>query len=292
MAFELPRRRIDVKQIQTQKRKVPIEQIIAVQGQSPVATGIETAGNVIGQALMRRGQLRQEGEKLAQHQANFEREMELKERQAMGGGMGRGGATGYFVPRGVDPQSGRPIYSNSKQPGLFYDDMTPYQGTAPGKLVLQTLPSEQVEKESQLSTLKLAAEKISASYDPSFVGPIASRTGKLGQAFDMTASPEKASFYGNVADLRNQLVYLRSGKQINEQEYKRLLAAMPNEGLSPIDFTQKLNNFYQLLDTIISSRQATLQGTGYRLPKLESPKPQPVPGLTGKKKSLAEKLGL
>ena len=65
MALELPKSRLGVRQIRTEKRRVPIEQIIAVQGQSPVATGIETAGNVIGQALQQRAALRRQGEQLA-----------------------------------------------------------------------------------------------------------------------------------------------------------------------------------------------------------------------------------
>ena len=65
MAFELPQSRKPVRQIQIQKRQVPLEQIIAVQGQSPIAQGIDVAGNVIGQALQQRAALRKQGEELA-----------------------------------------------------------------------------------------------------------------------------------------------------------------------------------------------------------------------------------
>lgn len=65
MAFELPQRRQNVRQIQTQQRRIPIEQIIAIEGQSPIATGIETAGNVLGQALTRRAELQRQGQQLA-----------------------------------------------------------------------------------------------------------------------------------------------------------------------------------------------------------------------------------
>ena len=69
MAFELPQSRRPVRQIQIQKKNVPLEQIIAVRGQSPISTGIEVAGNVIGQALQRRAQLRAQGEQLARQKA-------------------------------------------------------------------------------------------------------------------------------------------------------------------------------------------------------------------------------
>jgi hypothetical protein len=51
--------------IQVQKRQIPLEQIIAVKGQNPLATGIETAGNVIGAAITKRAQLQQQGQQLA-----------------------------------------------------------------------------------------------------------------------------------------------------------------------------------------------------------------------------------
>lgn len=65
MAFDLPQRRLNVRQIQTTKRHIPLEQIMAVEGFNPLAQGIETTGNVIGQALQKRAALRQQGEQLA-----------------------------------------------------------------------------------------------------------------------------------------------------------------------------------------------------------------------------------
>lgn len=51
--------------IQSPQRKIPIDQIIAVQGQNPIAQGIEAGGNVIGQAIAKRAQLQQQGQQLA-----------------------------------------------------------------------------------------------------------------------------------------------------------------------------------------------------------------------------------
>src|SRR3990167_106122 len=276
------------RQIQVQKRNVPLEQIIAVKGQNPYATGIESLGNVLGQVLTRKAELQREGQQLAQMQqadidkfnreANLKRELvQMKQEEVP---MGRGGPNGYFVPRGVDPNSGKPLYSSSKRPGLFYDDMTPYQGTAPGKLILQTLPSEQIEQESKMDTLSLALQKVQDSYSDDFVGPVASKVGKAKQYIEPLANEQAANFYSNLADMRNQIVYLRSGKQINEEEYKRLLNAIPNENTSATDFKVRLGNFQQLKDTILSSRQRNLSGTGYRTPNglnsIESPKPRTI----------------
>lgn len=69
MANLVPQSRRPVRQIQIEKKRVPLEQIIAVRGQSPVAKGIETAGQVLGQALARKAQLRRQGEQLAAMEA-------------------------------------------------------------------------------------------------------------------------------------------------------------------------------------------------------------------------------
>lgn len=65
MAIQLPQNRLGTKQIQAIKRNVPLEQIVAVQGQNPLATGVETLGTTIGQTLQKREALRQQGLQLA-----------------------------------------------------------------------------------------------------------------------------------------------------------------------------------------------------------------------------------
>ncbi len=64
MAFQLPQSR-NLRQIQIPKRNIPVDQIIGIEGQNPLATGVETAGNLIGQALTKKAQLRMQGEQLA-----------------------------------------------------------------------------------------------------------------------------------------------------------------------------------------------------------------------------------
>lgn len=65
MAIELSKNRLGTRQIQVQKKNIPLEQIIAVQGQNPLAMGIQEAGNVIGKTLQNRAELRRQGEQLA-----------------------------------------------------------------------------------------------------------------------------------------------------------------------------------------------------------------------------------
>jgi len=65
MALEIPRSRLPVRPIAVPRRSVPLEQIVAVEGYNPLAAGVETAGQSIGQALLKRAELRQQGEQLA-----------------------------------------------------------------------------------------------------------------------------------------------------------------------------------------------------------------------------------
>jgi len=59
---------------------------------------------------------------------------------------------------------------------------------------------------------------------------------------------------------------LKSGKQINENEFKRLADALPNEYVSPTDFKVRLKNFEKVFSEIITTRRKNLSGTGYRVP--------------------------
>lgn len=342
MPIEIPQARA-LRQIQVQQRKIPIEQIMAVLGHSPVATGIDTAGQVIGQTLTRRAELQRQGQQvaqlaaLAQEQAPvnnaltpemYERGLALKsaheakkslaaqnrvkgelesekyktgystfdpvthEETQYPGVKGLsieydesgnpkvmrspeyspatkpvgGGASGkkpFIIPRGIDPESGRPVFSDSQRLGHFYDDGTPFRGQ-PGKLTLQSLSETATQKESGLATLKLALGKIKDSYDEKYVGPIASRLGKGKQYVEGMAEPKAAQFYSAVADFRAQIMYMRSGQQINESEYQRLLSTLPNEERAPTDFTKKLEYSQKMLEEIIEARRKAAIGGGYR----------------------------
>lgn len=65
MGLEIPQQRRNVRQIQINRQNVPLDQIIAVKGQSPVGQGIQEFGQVLGQALQRRAELRRQAEQVA-----------------------------------------------------------------------------------------------------------------------------------------------------------------------------------------------------------------------------------
>jgi len=134
----------------------------------------------------------------------------------------------------------------------------------------KTLPADISQQLGDFNTLSDQINTVKASYKPEFVGAVQSRTGALAQTFDipqvgLAASPLRADFLSNVNSIRNQLLYLRSGKQINEKEYERLLSELPDERRSDVDFEAKLANFERVFNEIKENRRNAL-ATGYNVP--------------------------
>ena len=102
------------------------------------------------------------------------------------------------------------------------------------------------------------------NYDDSFIGFAASRIGKGKQFFEKTSTTKAGKFYGSLADIKTQLIYLRSGKQINENEYQRLRSTLPEETKSPTDFKAKMENFNEVFNSILFSRQKAFGQAGFR----------------------------
>jgi hypothetical protein len=62
---------LNLRQIQLAQRKVPLEQIVAAKGQSPVGAGIEQAGALVGKALERKAELQRRGQQVDAIQKAF-----------------------------------------------------------------------------------------------------------------------------------------------------------------------------------------------------------------------------
>jgi len=71
MAFQLPQSRIPISPIQLTKRRVPIEQIVAVRGQNPWAEGIQEVGKGLANVITQRGLLRRQGTQLARMESLY-----------------------------------------------------------------------------------------------------------------------------------------------------------------------------------------------------------------------------
>jgi len=170
----------------------------------------------------------------------------------------------------------------------------PVPGGAQLNPLHKTLPADQAQQLADFDTLSSQLELVKSSKKPEFTGPVQSRVGDLAQTVDLPsiglgASPQRADFTSNINSIRNQLIYLRSGKQINEKEYDRLLSELPNEKRSDVDFDAKLANFEKVFNEIKTNRRNALS-TGYNVPGSATP-PAPT-GNPGQIDALAGVLGL
>jgi len=63
-------------------------------------------------------------------------------------------------------------------------------------------------------------------------------------------SPDQNELLATIANMNNQLVYMLSGKQINEMEYKRLLEQMPQLELTPEQNLIRIGRFERIMREI------------------------------------------
>lgn len=145
----------------------------------------------------------------------------------------------------------------------------------------KTLPAEQVEKGAGFDAMADLLQRIRADVtDPKTgqlsqegrdaIGLMDAPAGKA-SAYTPAADPAKTAFYQKVQDLKNQIIYLRSGKQINEEEYKRLRASLPSEYRDDSVFLSDLDNFEKTFKDVMAKRQAAFKTAGYNVPGSATP---------------------
>jgi len=127
-----------------------------------------------------------------------------------------------------------------------------------------TIPTGETTVFQQIGTLKEALGQVTSMYEDSFVGPIAGPAGKIQDNWGVMPNAKRAEFRALTANLYNTIIYLRSGKQINEEEAKRLMDELPTMNISPTGFQAKLKKFTWELNSIERGRLRQLKGAGYR----------------------------
>lgn len=127
------------------------------------------------------------------------------------------------------------------------------------------LPADAVEKLAGYDDLKYQSDLLKKIYDPKYVGLQKPLIGRSKQYIQNQSTPEGATFYQTLQSIKDQLLYLRSGKQINETEYKRLTGELPDEYKSDTDFRTRVKNFDNLFDVIVNNRLDTFGKAGYNV---------------------------
>jgi hypothetical protein len=141
----------------------------------------------------------------------------------------------------------------------------PISGT-PRPFVAPLLPAEQAEKSATFGTLSDIMGRIDEQKKDEYIGPVDYRM-KKAQLYTNAEDPNFAKFSNNIEDLSNQIVYLRSGKQINEAEFQRLKRAMPNPTRKEKSFKAQWEEFNTTFNDIRARREEEFRRTGYYVPE-------------------------
>jgi len=125
---------------------------------------------------------------------------------------------------------------------------------------LPTADRNDIEK---LVNIRRLLKEVKDSYAPSYTGPIQGRLGKLkGELVDL---PEKqARFYSAIGNLQDTELRGRSGAQINEQEFKRMLGFLPGETKPDKNFNSRLDLAIGLADKMMLEYAKYYSGQGYK----------------------------
>ena len=123
------------------------------------------------------------------------------------------------------------------------------------------LTGEMIVTQQQIGTLKDVFGRVKKLYKPEYVGALQGRAGAV-RSVTIGNPEDRATFYSGLQDINNTLIYLKSGKQINEQEYERLKSAMPHKNLADSDFSARMTEFEKVLDSIGKERQKGMGGYG------------------------------
>ena len=197
------------------------------------------------------------------------------------------GTTGKVQGRGIlqggesvvfDPSTGINMVVSQTGESVPYDpsthgDIQPY--------VQKQIPGGEVSKMAEVRNILKNISKAKDLYkldtkkeNSSWVGPVAGRVGSMERKYTGTATPEQVQFYDYIKDMEDALLRARSGAQINEQEYKRLVGFLPDPNLPPSSFKASLKRFEDQLSGLLQSKEEEFSSKGYRGTKKET---RPLP---------------
>lgn len=152
----------------------------------------------------------------------------------------------YRTVPGFDPQANIPV--------TYLVAIDPSTGQS---RIMQTIagrPSaDQLNKVTELMSVADQAQTVKDYYDPQLVGPVqgnatkvASRLGVTPILSKMAGDDEVQAFKRNrlssaVASMQNMLLYARTGKQINEAEFARMMKELPDINMMPQQFEARMD---------------------------------------------------
>ncbi len=165
--------------------------------------------------------------------------------------------TGVVKPR-VEVQS---FYSIQQTP----NGLVAVNNRDPSKMINLgiTKPITVAQQDAIEAVLNLqdSLKQVKSNYDKSFVGPVQGRVGGAAGATGIGTTPKEQQFRAQTAEL-NRILYALSGKQINEQEMKRLEPFLPNVNDSDVKFTSKMIEFERNLAVMLKNKIQVAKSSG------------------------------
>ena len=138
---------------------------------------------------------------------------------------------------------------------------------ATGPPKTQALPAGEATDLADFRTLLGQLDKVDQLYQGGakmFVGPAEGRIGAVRTFTGINATKAEADFRSELASIQNSIIYLKSGKQINEQEYERLRRELPEISDPEPVFEAKLARARVLLRSMLANRESEFSQRGFR----------------------------
>jgi hypothetical protein len=170
----------------------------------------------------------------------------------------------------INPITGQKVYTTKT-------------GKPTNTVVPPAAPSEQERKDikQEMTILKMTKD-VDQLFKNDYVGPVAGRYGQLAEKF--TNLPEdQVKFYATIRDINDFVLRVRSGAQINEQEYKRLTSFLMDANLPPDNFKARLERFSENIDWILGLERKIAAASNKTTQAELTPPPTGAKTATGKK---------
>jgi hypothetical protein len=127
-------------------------------------------------------------------------------------------------------------------------------------------PSGERESLNKLFEFDSQLERIEKSYDPKYVGRVQGVAGAAKELTGVGANKKESEFRQVTRDISDTLLRLRSGAQINEQEYQRMLKLVPTTNLPEQVFEARLKSLRTAIKDSIRIRKGTMEDSGFIVP--------------------------
>ena len=132
----------------------------------------------------------------------------------------------------------------------------------------QNAPGERKDIAEARSQLDMIG-RIDTLYDPSFVGPLDSRLGRI-KSFTGTIKEQEAEFRSAVTLMRTELRKFYFGTAQSKQELQGALESIPDLNMSNPQFTASLKQTKQNVQSILQRRGEVMEQSGVRNPQPKS----------------------